>query len=107
MNNRDGRAARGQYAAGLIVAVAIAVVARISGQFLPQAIAEVTLALVLGIAIGQLPAASALAVGGRFATQRLLPIAIVLLGARLSLGQIGAIGAPAMILIVGTVSLAF
>lgn len=96
------------YAPGLALAVGIAALARLIAAYLPGVLAEVTVALVLGIVAAQLIGASDLAAAGvRLATRWFLRTGIVLLGARLSLDQIGAIGLPAVAIIVVTMASAF
>jgi len=77
--------------------------------FLPAIVAEVTVALLIGIVVATIagPRVQPLAPGLAFASQRVLRLGIVLLGARLSLGEIARIGLPATGLILVTMSLSF
>ncbi len=77
--------------------------------FLPSIVAEVSVALLLGIVISSLVGdrLAPLAPGLAFASQRLLRLGIVLLGARLSLGEIARIGLPATGIIVVTMAASF
>ncbi|MCS6801927.1 MAG: putative sulfate exporter family transporter [Chloroflexota bacterium] len=87
-------------APGLAVVLAVAITARLIGRFVPATISEVLVAVVLGLLIAntlRLPAAAAL--GIRLAVQRVLRLGIILLGARLSLGDVVAIGSQAILLI--------
>jgi uncharacterized integral membrane protein (TIGR00698 family) len=86
---------------GMAIVVAVAILARIVGRFLPPTISEVLVAVVLGLAITNtvgLPRATK--VGVRFAVQRVLRAGIILLGARLSLGDVLGIGVQAVALVV-------
>ena len=77
--------------------------------FLPSIVAEVSVALLLGIVVAALAGARMrpLEPGLRFASQRVLRLGIILLGARLSLGEIARIGLPATGLIVVTMAASF
>jgi uncharacterized integral membrane protein (TIGR00698 family) len=94
---------------GLAAALAIALIARALATVLPAYIAEVSIAVLLGIVVGHVlgPRASALRPGLDLAVQRILRIGIVLLGARLSLGEIARIGLPAVLIVVATMALTF
>ena len=94
---------------GLAAAIAIAVVARVVSGFLPSIVAEVSIALLIGIVVAAVAASRStpLEPGLRFASQRLLRLGIVLLGARLSLGEIARIGLPATGVIVITMAASF
>ena len=71
--------------------------------------AEVTVAILFGIIVSTIagPRLLPLTPGLRFASQRVLRLGIVLLGARLSLGEIARIGVPSTILIVLTMAASF
>jgi uncharacterized integral membrane protein (TIGR00698 family) len=95
-------------APGLLAAIAIAIVARLSAQVLPAVISEVLVAVLLGIVVansGLLPRSTA--AGLRFTVQRVLRLGIILLGARLSLGDVAQIGAGALALVVVMMTIAF
>jgi uncharacterized integral membrane protein (TIGR00698 family) len=95
-------------APGLVAAAAVAVVARLASLALPPAFSEVLLAVLLGIVVansGVLPASAS--PGLRFAVQRILRLGIILLGARLSLGDVAQIGGGALLLVVATMTVAF
>ena len=96
-------------APGLAAAIAVAAVARLVTGYLPSIVAEVSVALLLGIVVASLggPRLHPLAPGLAFASQRVLRFGIVLLGARLSLGEIARIGLPATGLIVVTMAASF
>ncbi len=83
--------------------------ARFATGFLPSIVAEVSVAILLGIVVGTLAGArmAPLAPGLAFASQRVLRFGIVLLGARLSLGEIARIGLPATGVIVVTMAASF
>ncbi len=93
---------------GLAAAVAIAIVGRLLSFSLPAALSEVLVAVLLGILVansGLLPTAAA--PGLRFAVQRVLRLGIILLGARLSLGDVAQIGIGALGLVVVMMTVAF
>ena len=96
-------------APGLIVAVAVAVVARFATGYLPSIVAEVTVAILIGLLVATLagPRLAPLGPGLAFSSQRVLRAGIILLGARLSLGEIARIGLPATLVIVITMSVSF
>jgi len=95
---------------GLLVALAVAIVAGFVSGFLPSAIAPVTIALLLGIVLAQLPLTharvDALRPGWSFAVARVLRLGIVLLGARLSFSEVTRIGVPAFVVVVVTMTVA-
>ena len=95
-------------APGLLAAVAVAIVARVSAMFLPTAVSEVLVAVLIGAVVansGWLPATTA--PGIAFAVQRVLRFGIILLGARLSLFDVAQIGAGALLLVALTMTIAF
>ena len=71
--------------------------------------AEVSVALLFGIVVATVagPRLRPLTPGLAFASQRVLRLGIVLLGARLSLGEIARIGVPSTVLIVLTMAASF
>jgi uncharacterized integral membrane protein (TIGR00698 family) len=77
--------------------------------FLPSIVAEVSVALLLGIVVAAVagPRVAPLEPGLRIASQRILRLGIILLGARLSLAEIARIGLPATGLIVVTMAVSF
>ena len=94
---------------GLAAAIAVGLVARFATGFLPSIVAEVTVAILLGVVIAAIAGQrlGPLEPGLRFAAQRVLRVGIVLLGARLSLAEIAGIGLPATGLIVVTMAISF
>jgi len=95
-------------APGLLAAVAVAIVARGIATFLPAAVSEVLVAVLVGIVVansGLLPGSTG--PGLRFAVQRVLRLGIILLGARLSLFDVAQIGASALLLVVVMMAIAF
>jgi uncharacterized integral membrane protein (TIGR00698 family) len=94
---------------GLALAIAIAVAARLLTTWIPSVVADVTVAILLGLLVGRLRFAQAatLRPGLRFSTERLLRVGIVLLGARLSIEEIARIGIPSFGLVVVTMTAAF
>ena len=96
-------------APGFVAALAVAAVARVLTGFLPSIVAEVTIAILLGAVVAAIAGArlGPLEPGLRFAGRRVLRLAIVLLGARLSLPEIARIGLPATVVIVITMASSF
>jgi uncharacterized integral membrane protein (TIGR00698 family) len=94
---------------GLAAAIAVALAARIVTGWLPSIVAEVTVAILFGIIVATVagPRLRPLTPGLRFASQRILRLGIVLLGARLSLGEIARIGIPSTVLVVLTMTASF
>ena len=90
---RSGVAWMRAVAPGLAVALGVALLARLTGKLLPSAISEVAIALLLGLAVAHLWSLPALTSAGlRLASQQILRLGIVLLGARLLLQDIAAVG---------------
>jgi uncharacterized integral membrane protein (TIGR00698 family) len=89
--------------------VAVALLARILVGFLPSIVAEVTIAILLGIVVAAIAGRriERLDPGLGFAAQRVLRLGIILLGARLSLAEIARIGLPATGLILVTMATSF
>jgi uncharacterized integral membrane protein (TIGR00698 family) len=102
-------AATVRIAPGLGAAVLVAVAARLITAFLPAIVAEVTVAILIGIVVATVVGSrmAPLATGLAFASQRVLRFGIILLGARLSLGEIARIGLPATGVIVITMAVSF
>lgn len=96
-------------APGLGAALLVAVAARLITGFLPAIVAEVTVAILIGIVVATVagPRMAPLTAGLAFASQRVLRLGIILLGARLSLGEIARIGLPATGVIVVTMAVSF
>ena len=95
-------------APGVLLAVAVAIVARVAATFLPAAVSEVLVAVLVGAVVansGLLPARAA--PGVAFAVQRVLRLGIILLGARLSLFDVAQIGSGALVLVALTMTIAF
>lgn len=93
---------------GLLVVVALAAVARVVAPALPSSTSEITVGVVLGIAIANLAAIHGMfGPGIRFAVHRLLRLGIVLLGARLSLEVVLELGASAILLVLACVIFGF
>ncbi len=76
--------------------------------FLPPVVSEVTVAILIGLIVGRVPAVRTAAVqpGLKLAAERLLRLGIILLGAKLSVAQIAGIGLPALAIIVVTMAAA-
>lgn len=82
---------------GIAAAAVVAAVARLAVLWLPWGLSEVLFAIWLGLVVGSLrwlPGSTD--VGLRFAQQRILRLGIILLGARLSLFDVAAIGVGAL-----------
>ncbi len=93
----------------MAAAIAVALVARLVTGFLPSIVAEVTVAILLGIVVASVfgPRIAPLTPGLQFASQRVLRLGIILLGARLSLAEIARIGVPSTVVIVVTMAISF
>ena len=96
---------------GLILAILLALSCRLLIGVLPEPVAgvvgEPVLGLLVGLVLGQFFCGRGnLNAGLRFAYVRLLPLAIVLLGARFSFQRIAAMGAGVLVLIVSLIVLA-
>jgi uncharacterized integral membrane protein (TIGR00698 family) len=86
---------------GVAAAALVAVVARFAAIWLPGTLSEVLLAIWVGLVVASvlgLPASTD--AGLRFCQQRVLRLGIILLGARLSLGDVATIGLGALGLVV-------
>jgi uncharacterized integral membrane protein (TIGR00698 family) len=95
-----------QVAPGLIAAVVLAFAARGLSTIVP--VSTLTIAVLIGIALGNLPIdLSRLRPGLAFAGRVVLRAGVVVLGMRLSLGQIGALGIPVILVIIATVAATF
>ena len=96
---------------GVVAALAVALLARfVAPRLFPSAISDVALALLLGLLLAALREPSqAFGSGLRFASQRILRLGIVLLGARLMLHDVAALGLGvlALVLLCMTVALSF
>jgi uncharacterized integral membrane protein (TIGR00698 family) len=95
-------------APGIAFVLAIALIARTAAGVLPRAIGEVLVAILIGLLVAnllRLPAV--IGPGIRFSVHRLLRVGIVLLGARLSLMDVAAIGGQAFGLVVICITVAF
>jgi uncharacterized integral membrane protein (TIGR00698 family) len=93
---------------GLGAAIAVAIVARVATSFLPPVVSEVTIAILIGLVVGRLPAARSVILrpGLKVAAERLLRLGIILLGAKLSVQEIAGIGVPAAVIIALTMAAA-
>jgi uncharacterized integral membrane protein (TIGR00698 family) len=86
---------------GLLLKGSVAAIARLTGRFLPPAISEVLVAVLLGLIVANvLTLPSSVKPGVRFGVQRILRLGIILLGARLSLVDVARIGFGAVGLVV-------
>lgn len=93
-------------APGLGLAVTFALAARVLSGLAP--ISSLTIAVVLGMVIGNLPLTiDRFRPGLAFAGKHVLRIGVVALGMRLSIGQIGNLGLPVILTIVATVAATF
>ncbi|MCL6648981.1 MAG: putative sulfate exporter family transporter [Chloroflexi bacterium] len=97
-------------APGLALVLVVALVARGVGRVVPPVLNEVILALVCGLLVANVLGVPASARPGiRFAVQRILRLGIILLGARLSLGEVLTLGGQALgvVLALMTIALLF
>ncbi len=93
---------------GVCFALTLAMVARFVSWVLPGAIGEVLVAVLLGLLVANLLTVPKVAVPGiRFSVHRVLRFGIILLGARLSLADVAAIGVQAFGLVVVCITVAF
>lgn len=93
---------------GLLLAVAVAIAARLVSGALPSVISEILVAVLFGIVVANVvPLPAAVSPGLRFSVQRVLRLGIVLLGARLSLDAVLAIGVSTLGLVLAAMALAF
>jgi uncharacterized integral membrane protein (TIGR00698 family) len=84
-------------APGLALALIIALVATALSTLTPSTIGPVLIAVLLGLAVGNVvPLPAVLGPGLTVATKRVLRLGVVLLGARLSLGDVLSLGAVAL-----------
>lgn len=91
---------------GVAACAAAALVAWALATAVP-AVPLLTAAVALGVVAGQLPLPAALRPGLAFSSRRLMRVGVVLLGLRLSLGDIAELGAPAILGAVAVVVLTF
>jgi uncharacterized integral membrane protein (TIGR00698 family) len=103
----SGRADRlGELAPGILTAVVFALAARQLASLAP--ISSLTIAVVAGMVLGNVPVnIDRLRPGLAFAGKHILRIGVVALGMRLSLGQIGNLGIPVILVIAATVTATF
>lgn len=99
---------------GLVAAGAVTLLALVANRIVPQ-VSTLLVAVIVGMLLGNAPAmapgldhtVARLRPGLAVAAKRLLRLGVVFLGARLSLGQVAELGAPALVLVVGTVVATF
>ena len=91
---------------GLALAVGLAVVAQILGS-LADLVSPLIIAVVLGAVASNAFGLSFAGPGMRWAASRLLRIGVVLIGLRVSLGDLGAIGLPGLVIVLMTVTVTF
>ena len=87
-------------APGLLLVAALALVAYASTLVLPDIFGAVTVGLFLGIIVANVRPLPRMALGARLAKAWFLPLGILLLGARLSLGDILSTGLGAVVVLV-------
>jgi len=103
---KQRRAATPRLFPGLIVAFGLAMVADKLSSY--ATVSALTIAVVSGMALGNLPYnIETLRPGLAFAGRSVLRVGVVLLGMRLSVGQIGDLGIPVIVVIVATVTATF
>ena len=94
-------------APGLALAAGVGLTARLTVQQVPVPISEIPVAVLLGIVVGslfRLPKSTTF--GIKFTGQRVLRLGIIMLGARLSLGDVLGIGIGTLGLVLGCVAAA-
>ena len=95
-------------APGLLLATGVALAGTALARLLPPTIGPVLVAVVLGLVIGNVrPLTPAAGPGIGFASKQILRLGVVLLGARLTFGDVVAIGAPTVGVVVITMTVAF
>lgn len=93
---------------GLAVVAALTAVAYAVNEYVSNSISPLVAAVVLGVVLTNLGLnRPALAPGLRFAAKRILRIGIVLLGFRLSLGELAKVGAPGLVVVAVVVAATF
>ena len=93
---------------GVALTAVIAAVARGVGGLTPAAVSAVLVALLIGLVIANVrPVPGVLAPGIDVAAKRILRVGVALLGARLTLGDVAAIGGPSLAVVVATMTTAF
>ncbi len=98
----------GRLAPGVGLAAVVAAGAFLATQWLPGAVGPVLVAVVVGLVVGNLIVLPArVRPGLAFATRRLLRAGVVLLGAKLSLGDVAAVGLRSVGMIVACMAVAF
>lgn len=106
MNGFSMAAAR-KLAPGLLLVVALAVVARLSTTVLPSIISEVTVGVALGLLVTNVLRPPAVVKPGvKFAMGTPLRLGIVLLGARLSFGDVVSTGVGSVVVVVACMAFA-
>jgi len=92
---------------GLAIVTGATIVAALLGSVVP-AVSTLTAAVLIGAFIGNVGGVTpAMAPGLRFAAKHLLRLGVVLLGLRLSLGDVARLGAPLLCVVIGTVVATF
>ena len=95
----------GRVAPGVVVTAATAAAATLLADRLPVELSAVPFALLLGVVLGNLLPRDQLAAGTTIIARHVLRIGIVLLGARLSLGDVAQLGSVAILLAIGSITL--
>lgn len=89
---------------GLVIAILIGYVGRYLATIIPN-VGSVTLAIIIGIFVSNfIPSLQQYDSGFKFAEKRILPLAIVFLGAELQLQTLASLGLPAAVIIVSSVT---
>ena len=97
---------------GLLLAIGVAVIARILHQLIPgptlnKAVSDILIAILLGLFIRNAVSVSeSFEAGVKFALERVLRLGIILLGLRLSLQDVAATGGAAMLLVFACIGVA-
>ena len=97
------------YAPGLLLLLVIALAATFLAQYLPSFIGKVFIAVILGIVIANIfrPKKEIFAKGIKLGLSKLLKLAIILMGAGISFGEVASLGAKGILIIVVLICIVF
>ena len=98
-----------KYTPGLLLLLAISVVAYFTAQYLPKYIGKVFIAVILGILIANIfrPRKEIFDSGIKLGLKKLLKLAIILMGAGISFKEVAALGAKGILIIIGLICIVF
>ncbi len=95
------------YLPGVMAGAAVAASASLLAGALPAGVSPIPVALILGVIVGNVLSHRYLRDGLRILTSHVLRIGIVLLGARLSLGDVARLGSESIVLVATSITLGF